>query len=394
VRDRMVIFGGDSGFYNVNDVWALSLAGMPAWTQLTPSGTPPDGRSFHSAIYDPVRDRMIVFGGRNGNDLRDLWALSFSGAPEWTRLLPTGALPAPRWGQSAIYDPLRDRMVIFAGAGYVGALNDVWALSLSGMPAWTALMPTGVPPGVRYGISAIYDPVRDQMVTFGGYTYTGTGNDTWTLSLSGTPAWTMLIPAGPTPAVRYGYDEIYDPYRDRIVIFGGSGALLYDDVWELPLSDPHAWLPLAPSGPPPGARYGPSAIYDPIRGHMVIFGGGGGPYSRFNDAWVLSPGDVLDVGGPEARPPISDLRPPSPNPSRGTTTLSYSTARMGWVRLSVYDAGGRLLRRLVDAGKPAGTETVIWDGTDESGSRVRTGLYFVLLTGPAICETRKVVLLR
>ena len=76
-----------------------------------------------------------------------------------------------RSGHSAIYDPVRDRMVVFggySGTGYTYFLNDVWVLSLAGMPAWTQLTPTGTPPSARYGHSAIYDPVRDRMVVFGG----------------------------------------------------------------------------------------------------------------------------------------------------------------------------------------------------------------------------------
>src|SRR5262249_50616094 len=77
VRDRMVVFGGQAqGNLYLNDVWALSLAGTPAWTALTPTGTPPSGRTGHTAIYDPVRDRMVVFGGAVGDNqfLNEVWA--------------------------------------------------------------------------------------------------------------------------------------------------------------------------------------------------------------------------------------------------------------------------------------------------------------------------------
>ena len=49
-----------------NDVWALSLSGSPTWAQLAPAGTPPGAWYGHSAIYDPARDRMVVFGGNDG----------------------------------------------------------------------------------------------------------------------------------------------------------------------------------------------------------------------------------------------------------------------------------------------------------------------------------------
>ncbi|HEV2105614.1 MAG TPA: T9SS type A sorting domain-containing protein, partial [Candidatus Eisenbacteria bacterium] len=83
---RMVVFGGnidESTEQLVNDAWELSLGtpGTEAWTQLTPAGTAPTVREDHAAAFDPVQDRMIVFGGHTtgggGMDLNDTWMLSF-----------------------------------------------------------------------------------------------------------------------------------------------------------------------------------------------------------------------------------------------------------------------------------------------------------------------------
>ena len=81
---------------------------------------------------------MVVFGGGQAyNDrwvlyLNDSWALSLDareGAlPTWTQLLPTGALPAGRWGQVAIYDPPGDQMVIWGGTNSGTGIADIWAL--------------------------------------------------------------------------------------------------------------------------------------------------------------------------------------------------------------------------------------------------------------------------
>ncbi|HZM27053.1 MAG TPA: kelch repeat-containing protein, partial [Gemmatimonadales bacterium] len=128
VRDRMVVFGGVNDVSNHNDVWALSLAGSPAWSELTPAGTPPSARYAHAAIYDPVRDRMVVFGGSDPHLRNDVWALSLAGSPAWSELIPAGIPPAARDEHTAIYDPVRDRMVVFGGSGN---RNDVWALSLA-----------------------------------------------------------------------------------------------------------------------------------------------------------------------------------------------------------------------------------------------------------------------
>ena len=290
VRDRMVVFGGSpngASFYN--DVWALSLAGSPVWTQLTPAGTPPSARWGHTAIYDPVRDRMVVFGGYGGSSpFNDVWALSLAASPEWTQLTPTGTPPLRRYDHSAIYDLVRDRMVVFGGYGG-GYFNDVWALSLTGSPAWTELAPDGTPPSARYSHTAIYDPVRDDMVVFGGWDGSTQLNDVWALSLASSPEWTQLAPAGTPPSARYYHSAIYDPVRDRMVVFAGfDGSTQLDDVRALSLAGSPGWTQPTPAWTPPSARCSHTAIYDPVRDRMVVFGGAPGGASHYNDVWALS----------------------------------------------------------------------------------------------------------
>src|SRR5262245_14877393 len=185
----------------------------------------PSGRYVHTAICDPVRDRMVVFGGVDGTWVDDVWALSLAGGPVWTQLPPAGTPPGARGAHTAIYDPVRDRMLIFGGADGNGYLNDVWSLSLGGNPVWMQLTPAGVPPSSRNWHTAIYDPVRDRMLVFGGTYYDGTTeyyfNDVWALSLAGSPTWTQIAPAGTLPEGRSEHVAIYDPVRDRMLIFGG-----------------------------------------------------------------------------------------------------------------------------------------------------------------------------
>jgi hypothetical protein len=122
---------------------------------------------------------------------------------------------------------------------------------------------------------------------------------------------------------------------------------------------------------------------------MVVFGGSG-----LTDFWALEWNPTAALGGPEAQPLVSGLRPPAPNPTRGTTTVSYSLAQAGRIQLGVYDVSGRLVRQLVDGERCAGTGTVVWNGTDESGARLGAGVYFVRLAGRGCRETRRVILLR
>lgn len=305
VRARIILFGGWDGGQYRNDVWTLSLAGPASWSRLVPSGDPPIGRVGHSAIYDPVRDRMLVFGGYSDEApeqfLSDVWELSLSGAPVWSLLSPGSASPPGRCFQSAVYDSHRDRILVFGGSHGTPVpqyLNDVWALTLSDSMSWRRLTPGSTPPLGRHAQAAIYDLARDAMVTFGGYSFTGSSrylNDVWQLSFAGDSSWWGQIPAlGTPPAGRAGHSTIWDPVRDRLVVFGGDywdGSYHFlNDAWTLSLAQDSVWTNVAPSTAAPAARSGQIAVYDPGRDSMLVSGGYfyDGAYDFFSDVWALA----------------------------------------------------------------------------------------------------------
>ena len=107
--------------------------------QVMQPGAPPIG-AWHSSIYDSHRSRLVVFGGMvdHGDPTSQAWALSLVPAPAWSRIEASGGT-FPRKGHAAIYDPLRDRMLIYGGSGgpggnYTPVLRDLWTLSFSGTP--------------------------------------------------------------------------------------------------------------------------------------------------------------------------------------------------------------------------------------------------------------------
>jgi hypothetical protein len=137
---------------------------------------------------------MIVYGGyahdTNGREFTfdDAWVLSFSGVPTWSRMWPAGMPPQARFGHTAVYDPSSDAMVVFGGEAFdsngnlTPVLDDVWMLMLRGMPAWSRSWPGGMPPVPRAAHVAVYDPLRDCMVAFGGFAETNVPfDDTWAL---------------------------------------------------------------------------------------------------------------------------------------------------------------------------------------------------------------------
>ena len=389
VRDRVVVFGGYDGSGFRNDVWALSLAGSPAWSALSPAGSPPVARIEHTAIYDPVRDRMVVFGGYDGSIFRnDVWALSLAGSPAWSALSPAGGPPAARLEHTAIYDPVRDRMVLFGGND---PSNDVWALSLAGIPAWSELNPSGTPPPARCCHTAIYDPVRDRMVVFGGADGNNYSNGLWALSLAESPAWSALAPSGSPPSGRNEHTAIYDPVRDRMVVFGGEDATIYrNDVWALSLAGSPAWSELTPSGSPPSVG-GATSIYDSVRDRLVMFGTSGGSSLRM-EAWALGWAPPVSVpGNADTGLPRYDLARPRPNPSRGETTVDYELGEPAWVVLDVFDAHGRRVRRIVNGWFPAGRHVSMWRGDDDRGHVLGSGVYFIRMQGGGFQATRRTV---
>jgi len=83
-----------------------------------------------------------------------------------------------------------------------------------------------------------------------------------------------------------------------------------------------------------------------------------------------------------------------PNPTAGATTISFSLARAGEVSLAIYDASGRRVRALLSGSRRPGTYAARWDGRDEQGIKVPSGIYFYKLFALNRNEVGKVVVLR
>jgi len=284
-NDRLVVFGGFDRTAERNDVWALSLSGAPAWTELLPSGASPEGRSFHVALFDAPRQRMVVVGGWNGADfLNDAWDLSIAGSPAWNQLATSGPTPPARDLAGAAYDSARERLVLFGG--WNGTyLNDTWALTLSGAPTWSEIVAASPPPP-RREISIAYDTDDDRIVLFAGNDGT-LRSDAWELPLSGAPAWQELLPSGASPRPRYGHASIYDPVADRMVIMGGLTDWAHEnDAWALELDAAPAWVPLAVL-PRPVRNY--SAVLDPVARQLLLLGGEVDPYGALSNEMVALP---------------------------------------------------------------------------------------------------------
>lgn len=82
-----------------------------------------------------------------------------------------------------------------------------------------------------------------------------------------------------------------------------------------------------------------------------------------------------------------------PNPFNPSTRIRFDVPYTGIVNLVVYDTAGRTIKRLAASRYPAGSHTITWDGTNDSGNRVATGLYFCRITGDKFDRTIKMMLI-
>jgi hypothetical protein len=86
-----------------------------------------------------------------------------------------------------------------------------------------------------------------------------------------------------------------------------------------------------------------------------------------------------------------------PNPFNPSTTIGFSLATEGHVTLRVYNAAGRLVRTIVDGPRAAGPQSVVWDGSTDSGLHAASGVYFIRLETKApggFTATEKLILLK
>lgn len=297
VHRRYIVFAGftneqGGGYFLFNEVWELTLDDdTPSWSPLAIPGEVPGGRHSPQWGYDPARNRVLVFGGYGshypGNPyayLNDVWELKLNGNPHWDEIFPSGTPPTGRLAGAAVYDVLNQRFVGFGGTA--GVPVAAWQLDLRGQPEWSTMETDDMPPLGGYGMTSIFDPVRNRMLIFGGSLnegYFGTHNETWELDLRpAIPSWRQLNPGGPLPLARRTLTSVFDPRRNRMVIFGGwdgtpNPSAFLNDTWALSLTPGNvAWTQLSPTGPTPEVRDAMAAAYDRRGDRMVMFGGWSG----------------------------------------------------------------------------------------------------------------------
>ncbi len=83
-----------------------------------------------------------------------------------------------------------------------------------------------------------------------------------------------------------------------------------------------------------------------------------------------------------------------PNPFNPSTTIQFRLPKVSEVNLTVYNVLGQQVRSLVADVREAGTHTIEWDGRDDNGSTVQSGMYFYRIQMPNFTDSRKMTLLK
>ncbi len=83
-----------------------------------------------------------------------------------------------------------------------------------------------------------------------------------------------------------------------------------------------------------------------------------------------------------------------PNPFNPSTTIQYQIPEAGKVEIKIYDISGRLVRIIENVKHGAGTYQVAWDGLNESGVKVASGLYLYSVKYQNTIHTKKMILIK
>ena len=105
-------------------------------------------------------------------------------------------------------------------------------------------------------------------------------------------------------------------------------------------------------------------------------------------------GETITAIDEEPKPKALPVVTSYPNPFNPSTTISFTLPESGHVKLTVYNLAGQKVWTLADEPMVAGNHTVVWDGRDDAGVAVASGVYFTLLTAGGTVVTSKMVLVK
>lgn len=278
-------------------------------------GARPGRLNEHTAVYDPDRNEMLIFGGNDAvpencgiptytfTDALWVYRDHASTCAQWAMLSPADG-PSARGRHAAVFGD--GAMWVFGGrertrAGSYALADGLWRFD-SATRTWSERSLDGGP-SLRMNHAMAYDSRRNALVVFGGNASGSAANvaldtDVWSYDIAG-DRWERLRTMGREPAARLMHTAFYDGQRDRLVVFGGAdenlfsnSARYFSDLWALDLQALE-WTPLSDGAAfdVPGRFWG-AMTYDSGADRYVLFGGHDDQaLGNRNDTWVYDPSD-------------------------------------------------------------------------------------------------------
>lgn len=119
-----------------------------------------------------------------------------------------------------------------------------------------------------------------------------------------------------------------------------------------------------------------------------------GKRSRWSNEYIVRSAMNTAADDCNVTPVSAYLDANYPNPFNPTTTIRFALPSRQTATLAVFDVLGRCIRTLFNGTAPAGTQSVVWDGTDDAGREAAGGVYLYRLTATGYSATRAMLMLR
>jgi len=154
------------------DLYSLSLKDLK-WKKLVTKGESPLPRIRQVEVYNSKTHSLVMFGGigtdKSGNEVvfNDVWVLDLTKL-QWKKVEAKGMKVEPRCSHCGVYDPIHNRMIVFGGAGMMGKrFSDLLALDLDTY-IWSRVR-TKLPITLQLSdAAAVWDSNANRMLVFGG----------------------------------------------------------------------------------------------------------------------------------------------------------------------------------------------------------------------------------
>jgi hypothetical protein len=238
-RQVVVLYGGVGSSGTVlGDTWEWDGVN---WT-LRSAVASPGPRLYHAMAYDYGQNRVLLFGGAGASGALSGDSWEWTGAT-WVLVAANGAGPAARFWTAMAADPVRQRVVLFGGStNGLGNFDDTWEWNGA---AWNHVAAAGPP--ARQGHALAFSSPCASVLLFGGSNpQLGVLGDTWSWDGNG---WASRASSGPSP--RQYLKLATDSQNAAVTLFGGAnGASTSDATWKWGCNCQNTEVSLDASGNP------------------------------------------------------------------------------------------------------------------------------------------------